>query len=86
MPCGVRRQAPHTPTRRGLCMLSLKSLGVSKDVVTCWKIADAPEQIQEIDLTGTAKFAWVVPTKCLEHVQVNSIHSERIRGGIVFVS
>jgi hypothetical protein len=67
-------------------MISLKSLEVRKDVVTCWKLAEAPPELQELNLTGKAKFIWVVPTKLADHIEINSIISEPIRGGVVFVS
>lgn len=66
--------------------LSIKSLGVRKDVVTCWKISEAPAELQELNLTGKAKFVWVVPAKLASHIEINSIVSEQIRGGVVFVS
>ena len=67
-------------------MISLKSLGVRKDVVTCWKLAEAPPELQELNLTGQGKFIWVVPTKLAGHIEISSIISEPIRGGVVFVS
>ncbi len=67
-------------------MISLKSLGVRRDVVTCWKLAEAPPELQELNLTGMAKFVWVVPTKLADHIEINAILHEPIRGGVVYVS
>lgn len=67
-------------------MISLKSLGVRRDVVTCLKLSEAPPELQELNLTGKAKFVWIVPTKFVDHIEINSIVSEQIRGGVVFVS
>ena len=66
--------------------LSLKTIGVSRTVVSCWLVNDAPEVLQKLNLDGLGKLIWVVPDKFSNHVTVNSKFSEKITGGTVYVS
>ena len=67
-------------------MLSMKSLGIRKDTVTVFPKTAAPPELQAIDLSNEGKLVWIVPTKLAGHVRVNSIYSQKIRGGIVYIS
>ena len=66
--------------------LTLKSLSVSADVVSCWKIEDAPEPLQRLNLDGKVTLIWVVPTKLKKFVTINSRFSEQITGANVFAT
>jgi hypothetical protein len=66
--------------------LTLKSLSVSADVVSCWKIEDAPEPLRCLNLDGKVKLIWVVPTKLMKFVTINSRFSEEITGANVFAT
>jgi hypothetical protein len=66
--------------------LSLKTLGLRKDIVSCWKIEDAPEPLQRLNLDGKVTLIWVVPTKLKKFVTINSRFSEQITGANVFAT
>lgn len=66
--------------------LSIKSLGVRKDVVTCFTISEAPDPLKAINLNGEGTLIWVVPSGLEGMVSINSLFSEHIRGAKVYVS
>jgi hypothetical protein len=66
--------------------LSLKALGVRKDVVTCIPLSEASAALRQLDLTGDALFVWIVPSRLADHLSVNAKFSEEIRGAKIFVS
>jgi hypothetical protein len=66
--------------------LSLKTLGLRKDIVSCWAIADSPDVLRDLNLNGDGSLVWVVPDRISGHVQINSLFSEKIKGATVYVS
>ena len=72
---------------RGVSMqVSLKTLGLRKDIVTCWAIGEAPDALRDLNLNGEGSLVWVVPDRISGHVKINSLFSEKIRGATVYVS
>lgn len=66
--------------------LSMKSLGLPTDIVTVFRITEAPAVLQEIDISGKASQVIVIPTKLKGSIVVAARACyEEIRGGTVYV-
>lgn len=67
-------------------LLSLRKLGLPSDTVSVFRKSQAPEELRCIDLSNEGTHIFVVPDACASLLAVESIYSERIRGGIVYVA
>lgn len=67
-------------------MLSMKSLGLPKDIVTVYRMSEAPAELQELNISGKASQIIVIPTKLQGSVLVTCpAFYEEIRGGTMYV-
>lgn len=67
-------------------IISLRKLGLPRDTVTVFRKPQAPEVLQKIDLSGEGTHILIVPDGCASLLTVNSIYSEKIRGGMAYVA
>lgn len=68
------------------CVLSLRKLGLPSNTVSVFPIANAPEVLQDVDLSGEGSHVFVIPDRCATLLRVHSIYSEKIKGGTVYVA
>jgi hypothetical protein len=64
----------------------MRSLRLPAEIVSVFRMEDAPEVLRDIDLTGDAKAVYVVPDGLASvFVILGASFSEQIKGGTVYV-
>jgi hypothetical protein len=67
-------------------VVSMRSLRLPTDIVSVFRMHDAPELLQEVDLSGNGKAIYVVPDQLADVFNiVGATFSERVKGGTVYV-
>ncbi len=67
-------------------LLSLRKLGLPSNTVTVFRKSKAPDVLRLIDLSNDGTHIFVVPDRCADLITVESIYSEKIKGGTVYVA
>jgi hypothetical protein len=66
--------------------VSMRTLRLPKDIVTVWRMKDAPPVLQENNMSGKGKAVYVVPDGLAGSVELpGALHCEVIKGGTVYV-
>ena len=66
--------------------LSLRKLGLPSNTVSVFRKSEGPDILRDIDLSNEGTHIFVVPDSCASLIKVESLYSERIKGGTVYVA
>ncbi len=67
-------------------VVSFRALRLPTDIVSVFRIDDAPEVLREIDLSGGGKAIYAVPDSMEGAFRViGASFSEKIKGGVIYV-